>query len=106
VGDSGGSVGVGCQVVKFRGSIMGALGHGVLLAYSMQSRGAGSAEALPDAWKKPMAPMRSIPIGERMEAKESIPTTNSADLPTVRVYGPRYSSTPGGEKFSEWVLGS
>ena len=37
VGFSGGGVGVGCQVVKFRGSIVCALRHDVLLAGSMQS---------------------------------------------------------------------
>ena len=31
VGGSGGGVSVGCQVVEFRGSIVRALGHGVLL---------------------------------------------------------------------------
>jgi hypothetical protein len=37
VGFSGDSVGVGCKVVKFRGSIVCALGHDVLLAGSMQT---------------------------------------------------------------------
>jgi hypothetical protein len=37
VGDSSGGVGVGCQIVKFRGSIVRTLGHGVLLACSMQT---------------------------------------------------------------------
>jgi hypothetical protein len=36
VGFSGGGVGVGCQVVKFLGPIVCALGHDVLLAGSMQ----------------------------------------------------------------------
>jgi hypothetical protein len=38
VGDSGGSVGMGCQVVQFRGSIVRTLGHCVLLACSMHAR--------------------------------------------------------------------
>jgi hypothetical protein len=37
VGFSGNGVGVGCQVVKFRGSIVCALRHDVLLAGSMQT---------------------------------------------------------------------
>jgi len=37
VGFSGDGVGVGCQVVKFRGSIVCALGHDVLLVGSMQN---------------------------------------------------------------------
>jgi hypothetical protein len=37
VGGSSGGVGVGCQVVKFRGSIVRTLGHGVLLVCSMQT---------------------------------------------------------------------
>jgi len=36
MGFSGGGVGVGCQVVKFRSSIVRTLGHDVLLAGSMQ----------------------------------------------------------------------
>jgi len=34
---SGGGVGVGCQVMKLRASIVCALGHDVLLAGSMQT---------------------------------------------------------------------
>jgi len=41
VGGSSGSVGVGCQIVKFRGSIVRTLRHGILLACSMQTIGAG-----------------------------------------------------------------
>ena len=37
VGGSSGGVGVGRQVVKFRGSIVRTLRHGVLLACSMQT---------------------------------------------------------------------
>jgi hypothetical protein len=37
VGFSGDGVGVGCKVVKFRSSIVCALGHDVLLAGSMQA---------------------------------------------------------------------
>jgi hypothetical protein len=37
VGGGGGKVGVGCQVVEFCSSIVRALGHGVLLACSMQT---------------------------------------------------------------------
>jgi len=44
VGGSSGSVGVGCQIVKFRGSIVRTLRHGILLACSMQTIGAGSSE--------------------------------------------------------------
>jgi hypothetical protein len=39
VGFSGGGVGVGCQVVKFRGSIVGALGHDVLLEFRCKPTG-------------------------------------------------------------------
>src|ERR1035437_801425 len=37
VGGGSGKVGVGCQVVEFCSSIVRALGHGVLLACSMQT---------------------------------------------------------------------
>jgi hypothetical protein len=37
VGFSGGGMGVGCQVVKLRGSIVCTLGHDVLLDGSMQT---------------------------------------------------------------------
>lgn len=36
VGGSSGGVGVRCEIVEFRGSVVGALGHIVLLACSMQ----------------------------------------------------------------------
>jgi hypothetical protein len=41
VGGSSGGVGVGCQIVKFRGSIVRTLGHGLLLTCSMQTIRAG-----------------------------------------------------------------
>jgi hypothetical protein len=53
VGFSSGGVGMGCQVVKFRGSIMRTLGHGVLLPCSMQINRPGSSERSFIAWIKP-----------------------------------------------------
>jgi hypothetical protein len=60
VGNSGSSVGMGCQVMEFCGSIMGALGHGVLLACLMQT-----------IWKKS--------VDARMRLKGSIPDHLSAN---------------------------
>jgi hypothetical protein len=37
VSDSGGGMSVGCKIVQFRGSVVGALGHVVLLRCSMQT---------------------------------------------------------------------
>jgi hypothetical protein len=46
VGGSGGGVGVFCLVVKFRGSIVRTLRHGVLLTRSMQTSRAESFGAI------------------------------------------------------------
>src|ERR1035437_9686747 len=64
VGGGCGGVGVGCLIVKFRSSIMGALGHGVLLACSMQSIGEEARGSLQPA---------------RNQRKDSIPAANLAD---------------------------
>jgi hypothetical protein len=39
MGFSGGGVGVGCHIVEFSGSVMRTLGHDLLLAGSMRTRG-------------------------------------------------------------------
>jgi hypothetical protein len=70
VGGSGLGVGVGCQVVDFRGSIVRTLGHGVLLGCSMQTIRARSLEVRLAAWIRHMASIRSTLVKERMRLLE------------------------------------
>lgn len=76
VGGSGGGVSVSCEIVQFSGSVVGALGHIVLLTCSMR------------AFRRGIAPCTGI--------------SSHAKSPTLQLHGSRDSST--GEKPSVCVL--
>jgi hypothetical protein len=73
VGGGSGSMGMGCQVVKFRGSVVRTLGHGILLGCSMQGSRAKSGENLAPSRTKAdgLHPLRVS--AKRMEPTERMP---------------------------------
>lgn len=91
VGFGGDGVGVGCQVVEFRGSGMRALGHDVLLGRSMQTGRLRSLES-------------SIDAGCRISGLdfENWESNSLYEIPP----GPSRNCTSSGEKCSVWSFGS